>query len=309
MGLYGLLSKNNLGVGIFDKLLKRTSGGRSEMEKMARIFTLGFINYTFNLELSNNMISFLEKKSKTLEEENSLLFNVIEDINKINFEYSQNANSNIFNLKKSMIETTPFKLDSKEDAENLGKLKSSLNIPKVAKMVSRKSLNIFKNLNNQELKKSIISKFPSFLCNTGGNEVRNQGSNLVYPDDTMKSSRDTSPFNTKEIYKKDPDSNGIKRTEDKMDQLNMLREYIVKSFKESEAVKGNFTTIKNDLNKVLSNTQRILADSSEKHEHRINNIILYTNESCISSIDILRDDVLKTASFGFSITIKYLVLI
>jgi hypothetical protein len=335
MGLLNDLTKNNLKVDIFENFLKDKSKEfllnpklKQEIDKIFKIFTLGFINYTFNLDLANNMISFLEKKNKTLEEENLLLFQVVEDIIKINLELSQNCqNAGIFNnLKKSIIETTlndkllQIKKEDFEDGNNLAsKLKSSANLTKVAKLVSRKNLNILRNLNfNQDLKRSIISK-ASFLQTF--NELKQSAANIN--EEAPKSSRDNSPKNTKDritnnnyqINIEEPrDRNALgrsnsilKTTEEKLNQIYSLREYIVKSFKDSENIKSNFSTIKNDINKLLQSTKNIITNDNNNIYTKPFNII---DDRTISSNDSSFEGIVNTEnksksfrinSFSFSV--------
>jgi hypothetical protein len=105
----------------------------SEYEKLLKIFSTAYIKYSINHDIINNSKIVLEKKNEDLEELNVHLFDVLNDVIKMNYDFLQIDSLN-------QLETP----NDNKFLNNIKFLKRSMG--KVAKFVTKKNLNIIKNL-------------------------------------------------------------------------------------------------------------------------------------------------------------------
>ncbi len=106
------------------------------------------------------MKNYIENKNKALEDQNILLFDVVNDLIKLNFDLSNNTGNNFGSFRKSTIESG-LEVENKPFEEklinNLKRLKGSINLGKVAKLVTKRNLNLLKNISPELRKSSFIA--------------------------------------------------------------------------------------------------------------------------------------------------------
>jgi len=212
-----------------------------EYEKLLKIFSTGYIKYSINHDIFKNLKKVLEKKNEDLEELNGLLFDVVNDLIKMNYDFFQMDSLN-------QLEVTNDKLLS-----NIKFLKKSMG--KVAKFVTKKNLNIIKNLlpelkqpfsmdrrrssvnKDKSIKRSIIELNHINLKNEYNSNSPNLKRKRVYSDQIKEIKLDIQNYDNK-----------LRKTEIKINKIFSFHEHV----KESQ---GNFQyeSVKIDLNDKINN--------------------------------------------------------
>ena len=214
----------------------------SEYEKLLKIFSSGYIKYSINHDILNNLKNVLEKKNKDLEELNVLLFDVVNDLIKMNYDFFQMDSLNQLNAENDKL------------ISNIKFLNKSMG--KVAKFVTKKNLNIIKNLIpelrqpfamdkrrsslNKEInvKRSIIDINHINLKNEYNSNSPHLRRKRVHSDQIKEIKLDTRSYDYKLLH-----------TDMKINKLFSFHENV----KESQA-NFQYDSIKKDLDKKINNT-------------------------------------------------------
>jgi hypothetical protein len=230
----------------------------SDYEKMAKIFSIGYINYSLNYDILKNLKDYMENKNKTLEDQNVILLDVVNDLIKLNYDLGSNSNNPYGSFRKSTIELCIEDSKPIEDKllNNLKKIKYSIN-GRVAKFVTKRNLNLLKNMST-DLKKSFIATRRASVNRDYCIELldSNKKADILQ---TEISIRRNKRFYT-QVGKVSPSINESASPENKLliennfNKLYMLQENVIRSIKENENIKSFYNSLKEDIHKIIKTT-------------------------------------------------------
>ena len=255
---------------VFEKTIELT---HSKDSQISSYFLFEYLNFFFSERLLSASHKKLINENASLIEINSILLSIIEEMLSKNIElnYNINTQTNVLNIiRGSIIDASKEENNIKQSISNNNlrrfsfvnfrrDIKNNMNSSKFLSFVSRKNIDIKKNMNSGSNKVSFI--------NNGSNSNTNNNQNVI---ETYTPSK-FEPMTPKEpdLFRKFPAPISTERTnfapnESKQSKFEMLRDVVVRNIKEGEKIKNVINTIKNEFNTISKLNRDFFINSINK---------------------------------------------
>jgi hypothetical protein len=238
--LKSALNNNNLDsdVKILSSLLP------DEKDLKQNIFNTNFmknLQYKLNMELVETYNLNLTNQNKILNSQNEILLTILSDMMSLN----QKLLSRVDSTEKSVHDISMSKTENRRGS--LKPITMPFGQNKIAKFVTRKNVEMFKTSVSRRasMDYNMLVSLRQFQNNTGNSTVLQENSRLTTYNENEENQ---SMSDTKSFYNPMAGNNPMHKSLEKCnEQLNTLKEFILKSFKEAQKMKSTFDTILSDL--------------------------------------------------------------